>query len=327
MSRSDAAFAAHRPRHRAKEAFIGTQAPAKPDWLKVRLPGGPVAARVAAVLKDRRLHTVCEEARCPNRGECWGCGTATFMVLGDTCTRSCRFCAVRSGHPGGAIDSAEPAHLAEAVEALQLSYVVLTMVTRDDLADGGADHLALCVERILARSPSTRIETLSSDFLGRDASLARLASCGAAVLAHNVETVESLTPSVRDPRASYARSLAVLARLKALSNGRLTKSGFSLGLGETDADVRKTLRDLRDAGVDILTIGQYLRPSARHAPVIEYVAPSRFDAYRAMALSMGFRGVAAGPLVRSSYRAGEFFRQARGPSPSPDGGGGMHGAG
>ncbi len=265
-------------------------------------------ARVSGILQDHHLHTVCEEAHCPNRGECWGGGTATFMVLGDTCTRGCRFCAVTAGNPRGAVDPDEPDHLADAVADLGLSYVVLTMVTRDDLPDGGADHMARCVDRIKSRLPSIRVEILISDLQGQAQALARVAGCGADVLAHNVETVESLTPSIRDPRASYRRSLDVLARLKALAPDRLTKSGFSLGLGETEADVRQTCRDLRDSQVDLLTIGQYLSPSRRHVPVAEYVAPDRFAAIQAQAESLGFLCVAAGPLVRSSYRAGEFYR-------------------
>jgi lipoyl synthase len=262
---------------------------------------------VKTALRSRRLHTVCEEAMCPNVGECWGCGTATFMVLGDTCTRACRFCAVRAGNPGGVVDPGEPDQLAEAVAELGLSYVVLTMVTRDDLPDGGGDHLARCVERIKARRPAVHVEVLTSDFLGDAGALARIASCGAEVLAHNLETTEPLTPAIRDPRASYARSLEVLARFKALAPARLTKSGLSLGLGETEADVRKTCADLRAVGCDLLTLGQYLRPSHRHAPVAAYLPPERFADYRAMAESLGFRFVAAGPLVRSSYRAGEFY--------------------
>jgi lipoic acid synthetase len=288
-------------------AIVIPQAQPKPDWLKVRLPGGSAFARVTSALHARRLHTVCEEAHCPNVGECWGCGTATFMVLGDTCTRACRFCAVRSGDPRGAVDAGEPDRLADAVGELGLRYVVLTMVTRDDLPDGGADHLARCVERIRERHPDVPVEILTSDFLGADASVARAARSGAAVLAHNLETVASLTPRIRDARASYPRSLAVLARMKELAPDRFTKSGLSLGLGETESDVRQACEDLRRAKVDLLTLGQYLRPSPRHAAVAEYLPPERFASYREMAESYGFLHVASSPLVRSSYRAGEFF--------------------
>jgi lipoic acid synthetase len=254
------------------------------------------------------------------------------MALGDTCTRGCRFCAVRTGNPRGAVDSREPDRLAEAVADLGLKYVVLTMVTRDDLPDGGADHLARCVERIRDRHPATLVEVLTSDFQGREASLARIASCGAEVLAHNVETVAALTPAVRDARASYPRSLEVLARYKALAPGRMTKSGFSVGLGETEEDIRRTCEDLRAAGVEILTVGQYLCPSSRHAPVAEYVTPQRFDGIRTMAESLGFRLVASGPLVRSSYRAGELFLHGllagrSGADAPPSGKGGTHGTG
>jgi lipoic acid synthetase len=232
------------------------------------------------------------------------------MALGDTCTRACHFCAVRSGRPAPP-DPGEPDRIAAAVEDLGLSYVVLTMVTRDDLPDGGADHLARCVERIKARKPSLRVEVLSSDFRGDPAALSRVASCGADVLAHNIETTDALTPAIRDARASYARSLDVLARYKDLAPARLTKSGLSLGLGESEEDVQKACRDLRSVRCDVLTLGQYLRPSPRHAPIAEYVTPQRFDAYRSMAESLGFLHVVSGPLVRSSYRAGESFLKSR----------------
>jgi lipoic acid synthetase len=283
----------------------------KPDWIKVRLPGGADYARVMGALRSRCLHTVCEEARCPNVGECWGGGTATFMVLGNTCTRGCRFCAVRTGNPRGAVDAGEPDQLAEAIAELGLKHVVLTMVTRDDLPDGGSGHVARCVERIKTRQPSVSVELLTSDFQGDDGAVSRIAGSGAEVLAHNLETVEPLTPRIRDARASYPRSLRVLARFKELAPDRQTKSGLSLGLGETEADVRRACVDLRAAKVDILTLGQYLRPSLRHVPVAEYVSPQRFEAYRAMAEALGFLSVASGPLVRSSYRAGEFFSRTR----------------
>jgi lipoic acid synthetase len=300
----------------------------KPDWLKVRLPGGAAYTRVKSALRTRCLHTVCEEAMCPNMGECWGGGTATFMVLGDTCTRGCRFCAVRAGNPRGIVDPEEPDKLAEAVADLDLTYVVLTMVTRDDLPDGGGDHLARCVERIKARRPSVAVEVLTSDFLGDNGAVERIAASGAEVLAHNLETVESLTPRIRDARASYPRSLQVLARFKALAPSRHTKSGLFLGLGETEEDVRRACADLRAAHVDILTLGQYLRPSLRHVPVAEYLPPQRFAEYQALAESFGFLFVASGPLVRSSYRAGEFFMRKildRARSAAPAATGELHG--
>jgi lipoic acid synthetase len=300
---------------------IVSQIPPKPDWLKVRLPSGPTYARVRRTLQARGLHTVCEEARCPNVGECWGSGTATFMVLGDTCTRACRFCAVKSGRPE-AVDPEEPEKVAGAVGDLGLSYVVLTMVTRDDLPDGGAEHLARCVERLKARHPAIRVEVLASDLGGDAGAVERVVRSRPDVFAHNLETTRSLTPHVRDPRTSYERSLQVLALAKRLDPSRPTKSSLSLGLGESEADVRESLGDLRDAGVALLTLGQYLQPSPRHHPVIEYLPPSRFAAYRALAELLGFQFVASDPFVRSSYRAGEVFvegvlRQASGGKPQP----------
>jgi lipoic acid synthetase len=293
---------------RSGERIIASpKAQPKPDWLKVRLPGGAVYSRVKRALRSRCLHTVCEEAHCPNVGECWGGGTATFMVLGDTCTRGCRFCAVQSGDPRGVVDPDEPDKLAEAVKDLDLKYVVLTMVTRDDLPDGGAGHIARCVECLRERHPHLYFEVLTSDFQGDAAAVERVVRSRPDVFGHNLETVESLTPVIRDARASYARSLQVLTRAKAIDPSRTTKSGLSLGLGETEGDVRKAFADLRAARVDILTMGQYLRPSLRHVPVAEYLTPERFARYKGIAESHGFLYVASSPLVRSSYRAGEFF--------------------
>ena len=277
----------------------------KPEWLKVRLPSGEGYQRVRDTLKGLRLHTVCEEARCPNVAECWGGGTATVMLLGETCTRGCRFCAVKTGNPRGIVDLEEPEHVAQAVARLGLRYVVLTSVNRDDLPDGGAGHFAQTVRAIKRRSPSIRVETLIPDYEW-DA-LATLAASDPEVIAHNLETVERLTPAVRDRRAHYRKSLRVLEAAKRLAPRSFTKSSLMLGLGEMDEEVRQAMRDLRSVGVELLTLGQYLRPTSWHLPVAEYVEPARFEAWRREGEALGFRYVAAGPLVRSSYRAGEYF--------------------
>lgn len=259
--------------------------------------------------RARRLHlaTVCEEAQCPNIGECWGGGTATFMLMGDTCTRGCRFCAVNTAKTPPALDPDEPAHIAEAVREMGLSYVVITSVNRDDLEDGASGHLAKCIDAVRAESPSVLIELLIPDFQGDRAAVERVARTDLAVLAHNVETVERLTPKVRDPRAAYRQSLDVLRLVKDVRPALLTKSSIMLGLGEREEEVVATLNDLREARVDIVTLGQYLRPSLKHLAVEEYVTPERFDRLADHARSIGFEFVAAGPLVRSSYRAGELF--------------------
>mgnify|MGYP006304256341 CR=1 FL=1 len=278
-----------------------------PAWLKVPLPGGGRYYDVRRRLERLGVHTVCKEARCPNAAECWGCGTATFMILGDTCTRGCRFCAVTTGRPGGPPDPGEPARVAEAAAQLELRYAVLTSVDRDDLPDGGAGHFARTVEALAARTPGIVVEVLTPDFGGRLDLLRRVVDSGAQVLGHNVETVRALTPRVRDPRCSYEQSLRVLHSFRRLAPdpGRLVKSSLLLGLGETDAQVRQTLRDLRDAAVDWVTLGQYLRPTRKHLPVDRYVPPGAFDAWADEARALGFSLVTAGPLVRSSYRAAE----------------------
>ncbi len=284
----------------------------KPPWLKVRAPSGERYARLKELFRRLDLHTVCEEAHCPNMGECWGGGTATLMLLGDTCTRGCRFCNVRTGNPHGAVDEREPEKVAEAVAATGLDYVVLTMVDRDDLQDGGADHVARTVEELKARSKGRLlVEVLVGDFQGDLAAIERVARAGADVLAHNVETVRRLTPRVRDRRSTYDRSLDVLAALERLAPpGTVTKSSIMLGLGETEDEVVDAARDLRARSVEILTLGQYLTPSSWHLPVEAYVPPERFDALRERTLALGFAFVAAGPLVRSSYRAGELFLES-----------------
>lgn len=279
----------------------------KPPWLKVRAPGGENYTRLKSTLRDLDLHTVCEEARCPNVGECWSAGTATMMLLGHTCTRGCRFCAVTSGNPRGAVDPREPEHVARAVESMKLRYVVLTMVDRDDLLDGGADHVARTVSALRARNPELLIEALTGDFAGKHEDVARVVASAPDVFAHNVEVPRRLTPSIRDARCSYDRSLEVLRFAKECAPDRLTKSSIMVGVGETDDEVLETLRDLRRVGVDVATVGQYLRPTPKHAAVERYVEPEAFANYERAGLEMGFSFVASGPLVRSSYHAAEAF--------------------
>ncbi len=279
----------------------------KPDWLKVPIPSGPVVARLTGLLRERGLHTVCEEAKCPNMGECWAGGTATFMVLGDVCTRGCRFCAVKTHKNGLPVDHEEPAKVADAVIAMGLEYVVLTMVDRDDLSDGGASHVAATIQAIKQRDPHILVEALVGDFEGKRDQLRDCLAGAPDVLAHNIETVERLTPRVRDQRCDYQLSLDMLQQAKQLLPGVVTKSSIMLGLGESDAEVEQAIDDLRAHEVDVLTLGQYLRPTLKHRPVREHIAPARFAALEQRALRKGFLYVAAGPLVRSSYKAGEFF--------------------
>ncbi len=281
----------------------------KPEWLKVRAPGGERYTFIKETLRKFDLHTVCEEARCPNVGECWGEGTATVMILGDTCTRGCRFCAVTTGNPRGAYDPREPEHVGKTIAALGLEYVVLTMVDRDDLLDGGAKHVADTVRSIKQKSEGkTLVETLVGDFNGVLRDVATVVTRGAPdVFAHNVETVDRLQRSVRDARCSMERSLAVLAHSKKVSPQTYTKSSIMLGLGETLDETRETMLELRDVGVDVLTLGQYLRPTPKHLEVERFVHPDEFAALRDEGMAMGFKYVASGPLVRSSYRASEAF--------------------
>ena len=279
----------------------------KPEWLRVRPPSGENYAHLKTLLRSRDLHTVCEEAHCPNVSECWDGGTATIMLLGDTCTRGCRFCAVTSGNPRGAVDVDEPRKVAGAIAELGLTYVVLTSVDRDDLPDGGAGHFAQTIREIKARDADVLVEALIPDFQGDLAAVRTVVDASPDVLDHNIETVRRLQHPVRDRRAGYEQSLVVLRGAKSMRDGLYTKSSIMLGLGETHDEVLETMHDLRDVGVDIVTLGQYLRPSAWHLPVQEFVPPERFDAYRREAEAMGFLYAAACPLVRSSYRAGEFF--------------------
>ena len=282
----------------------------KPDWLRVRLPAGAQHEEfegLRARLRSRGLHTVCEEARCPNIFECWGQGTATVMILGETCTRGCRFCSVNTGKPGGVVDPHEPENTALSLAEMGLAYVVLTMVDRDDLPDGGAAHVGETVRRIKARSPELRVETLVGDFLGKREDIETVVRDGSPdVFAHNVEVVPRLQRSIRDARCSWERSVDTLVAAKELG-ATLTKTSLMVGLGESREEVLEAMRLLRDADVDVLTVGQYLRPTKRHAAVQRYVEPDEFAEYERVGLELGFSFVASGPLVRSSYRAAEAF--------------------
>ena len=275
----------------------------KPEWLRVRIPSGGRYREVREIVQSNRLATVCEESHCPNMGECWNNGTATIMVMGSVCTRACRFCAVDTGNPQGRLDPEEPAGVAESVRLMGLRYVVLTSVDRDDLADGGAAHYAACVRAIKGATPEVAVEALTPDFLGRVGDVETVVDSGLEVFAQNVETVERLTHEVRDPRAGYQQTLDVLAYGKRHRPEVLTKTSLILGLGETEDEIRRTMDDLRTHGVDLLTMGQYLRPTPHHLPIARWVSPEDFVRYRAWGLERGFMEVAAGPLVRSSYRA------------------------
>jgi lipoic acid synthetase len=268
---------------------------------------GPTYTRLKELMKQYSLHTVCEEARCPNVGECWGGGTATFMIMGELCTRACRFCNIKNGKPDGILDPDEPRNVAMAVKDLRLNYVVLTSVDRDDLPDGGASHFARTIRAVRALAPDVSVEALIPDFGGGLTQIQTVVQAGPDVIGHNLETTERLTLRVRDARASYRQSLRVLEHVKKLNQRLFTKSSLMLGLGEQEEEVIQTLRDLRTIGTDFLTLGQYLRPSPRNLPVVEYITPERFDYYRRIAEQLGFLYAASGPLVRSSYRAGEYF--------------------
>jgi lipoic acid synthetase len=275
----------------------------KPPWLRVSVGGGERYRAVKETVTTHKLATVCEESHCPNIGECWNHGTATIMLMGATCTRACRFCAVDTGNPKGWLDAQEPENAAQSVKLMGLTYVVLTSVDRDDLPDGGAGHYAACIQAIRKINPNTAVEALTPDFNGDRAAVARVVESGLQVFAQNVETVESLTHVVRDPRAGYQQTLDVLAHAKTVKPEVLTKSSLMLGIGETDAQVEQTLRDLRAHQVDIVTLGQYMRPTKNHLPVDRWVTPENFEDLRQFGLSLGFTEVASGPLVRSSYRA------------------------
>jgi lipoyl synthase len=278
----------------------------KPVWLRVRPPAGENYTNVKQSLRILNLHTVCEEARCPNISECWGTGTATIMIMGDICTRGCRFCAVNSGKPF-LLDAGEPERVAKAIKEWGLRYVVITSVCRDDLEDGGAEHIAKTIKAIKLLCPTTIVESLIPDFKGDESSIKEIVKSQPKVISHNIETVSRLTPKVRDARASYEQSLLVLKKIKDINSLIYTKSSLMLGLGESENEVIQTIKDLKSVGVSILTIGQYLQPTPKHLPVIEFISPNKFNWFREIAEQMGFVYVASGPLVRSSYRAGEFF--------------------
>jgi lipoyl synthase len=279
----------------------------KPDWLRVSLPFGDDYERVKAKVNALALHTVCKEAACPNVAECWGAGTATIMILGDICTRGCRFCNVKTGNPRGEVDWLEPFRVADAVRDLGWKYLVVTAVDRDDLADGGALIFANTVRAIHERVPGTRVEILSGDYRGDLRAVDIVLDARPDVFAHNLETVRRLTPSVRDKRAGYDQSLAVLARAKLRAPDRYTKTSLMLGLGETDAEIESAMDDARAVGVDIFTMGQYLQPSKKHLPVAEFIAPDGFERLGRLARSKGFHQVVSSPLSRSSYHAEQAF--------------------
>jgi len=288
--------------------------PRLPEWLRVRLPTSDTFARTRALLDELKLHTVCESARCPNHWECWSKGTATFMIAGDRCTRACRFCAVATAKPFP-LEVDEPARVAEATRRMGLNHVVITAVARDDLPDGGADHFRRTIEAVRALNPGIVIEVLVPDFNDRDESIETVLSANPQVFNHNLETVRRLTSSVRH-RATYDRSLGVLGKVKAKRGDSVyTKSGLMLGLGEREGELFQAMEDLRRVGCDILTLGQYLQPTRKHLPVVEFVPPGKFAEYKQVAERMGFVHVASGPMVRSSYHADEFALPPAGPTP------------
>jgi lipoyl synthase len=281
--------------------------PRLPDWLRIRLPTSDTFSRTRALLDELRLHTVCESAKCPNHWECWSKGTATFMIAGDRCTRACGFCAVTTARPL-ALEADEPARVAEATRRMRLKHVVITAVARDDLADGGAGHFARTIEAVRSLNPGIVVEVLTPDFNDDDRAIETVLAARPEIFNHNLETVRRLTPSVRS-RATYDRSLNVLRKVKAKGGGIYTKSGMMLGLGEREEEVWTALDDLRAAGCDILTLGQYLQPTLKHLPVVEFVTPEAFAAFGSRARGLGFVHVASGPMVRSSYHAEEFAPQ------------------
>ena len=281
----------------------------KPEWIKVRLPSSPIFFSTKALISDLRLHTVCESAQCPNRWECWSQGTATFMIAGERCTRACGFCAVQTAKPF-ALDSDEPARVAEAIRRMKLKHVVVTAVARDDLADGGANHFAETIRAIRGIDAEIVIEVLTPDFNGKEYALQLVLEARPDIFNHNLETVERLTPVVRS-RAKYRLSLDVLRRAKRLDPGAVTKSGLMLGLGETETELFQAMDDLRESDVQVLTLGQYLRPTPNHLPVVEYIRPEAFEFYKEVAEQKGFEYVASGPLVRSSYHAADYHPTRR----------------
>ncbi len=289
--------------------MAGKPRPRLPEWLRIQLPTNDTFFHTKNLLEDLKLHTVCESAKCPNQSECWSKGTATFMIAGDRCTRACGFCAVTTAKPL-ALESDEPTRVAEASRRMKLKHVVITAVARDDLDDGGAEHFRLTIEAVRAAQPGIVIEVLVPDFLDKDRSIDAVLSANPEIFNHNLETVRRLTPSVRS-RATYDRSLSVLAKVKAKGRNTLyTKSGLMLGLGETEAELLAAMEDLRSAGCDMLTLGQYLQPTLKHLPVMEFIPPAKFLEYKTTAERMGFIHVASGPMVRSSYHADAFGLKA-----------------
>lgn len=273
-----------------------------PDWIRQPWPSGEAFSEVKSLMGDLNLHTVCQSAHCPNQSECWGRGTATFMVMGNTCTRHCTYCAVNSGRPG-ALDAEEPAHIAEAVRRLGLKHTVITSVTRDDIPDGGAGHVAETIAAIHAVNPETTVEALVQDFDGDRDAIARVQEAAPEIFSHNIETVERVFKRIRDRRFTYGQSLDVLRIAREYSGNRFIKSAFMLGCGETPDEIEQTLRDLYDAGCDAVSMGQYLQPTPKHAPVEAYIPPAQFKEYEALAYEIGFGFAVAGPFVRSSYRS------------------------
>ena len=281
----------------------------KPRWLRAKMPSGPGYSSTRNIVHTHRLSTVCEESMCPNIGECWNAGTATIMVLGSVCTRACRFCAVDTGNPNGWLDREEPLNTGKAVKLMGLEYIVITSVDRDDLPDGGAAHYAACVREIKRLNPKTAVEALTPDFNGVKEHVELVVESGLEVFAQNIETVKRLTHPVRDPRAGYEQTIEVLRHAKQHRPEVLTKTSLMLGLGEKDEEIMQTMQDLRDVNVDILTLGQYLRPTSNHLAVKRYVTPGEFEAYREQGLEKGFLEVVAGPMVRSSYRAEQVLQK------------------
>jgi len=282
----------------------------KPAWLRRKLPSGPVYERIRSMIGKDRLHTVCQEANCPNQFECFSAHTATFLILGATCTRNCRFCNIADGRPGP-LDPDEPRRVAEAAAKMNLRYVVVTSVTRDDLGDGGAAHFAATIDALREKIPEVRVELLIPDFQGVRSDLETVLAARPDVLNHNMETVRRLYPGVR-PQANYGRALELLARVKRIDPAIPAKSGIMLGLGETEEEVRQVIADIYHAGCRMLTIGQYLQPTPRHLPVVDFIPPDEFDRWREFALGLGFEKVASGPFVRSSYHAGSMFSEMLG---------------
>ena len=307
--KTDKGFSAIKDGIKARHDAPALEVGKKPKWLRAQMPAGKAYSGVRQTVREHRLSTVCEESMCPNIGECWNHGTATIMVMGSVCTRACRFCAVDTGNPNGWLDEGEPESTANAVKLMGLKYVVITSVDRDDWPDGGAQHYADCIKAIKRVNPETTVEALTPDFNGVMSDVEKVVDSGLQVFAQNVETVKRLTHPVRDPRASYDQTLEVLAHAKRFRSDVITKTSLMLGLGERDNEIMEAMDDLRRANVDILTFGQYLRPTPNHLAIERYVTPDEFDAYRQEGLEKGFLEVVAGPLVRSSYRADRVLQK------------------